>query len=401
MRKKAVPVSLLKFGMFIHELDRPWTDTPFAFQGFLLRNMEQLDAIKKYCKTVYIDFDRSELNADAERSVMVATQARVTRLPPAPRIAVERELEPAAKAYTQTRGTLTDVFASVRAGKLLEAGQVKESVKGITESVLRNPDALQLFTRLEEKGEYTQSHALDVAVYMTTFGRFLEMQDDEITTLGYLGLLQDIGKLRVSTKLIEKRDRLNVEEFEQAKLHVKFSADIIEETPNLPHGLSALALLHHERYDGSGYPKGMKGSEIGRIGAIAAIVDTFDALTMKRPYADPVAPSAALGMLYKWRGTFFDSTLVEQFIRCIGVFPVGSVVELNTGEVGIVFAQNYEKRLQPRVMVIRDANGNSLRPQKVLDLARGPMATENEPYRIRRTLEFGRMGVSMKDIFMQ
>ncbi len=401
MRKKEVPVSLLKFGMFIHQLDRPWTDTPFAFQGFLLRNMEQLDGIKKYCRTVYIDFDRSELDADAERSVLVATQATVMKRAPAPKIVVERELESAAKALTQTRRTLTDVFASVRAGKLLEASRVKESVQGITEGVLRNPDALQLFTRLEEKGEHTQSHALDVAVYMTTFGHFLEMQLDEITMLGYLGLLQDVGKLRVSTTLIEKPGRLNFEEFEQAKMHVQYSSDLIEETPNLPHGLSALALLHHERHDGSGYPKGLKGSQIGRIGAIAAIVDTFDALTMKRPYADPVTPSAALGMLYKWRGAFFDSTLVEQFIRCIGVFPVGSVVELNSGEVGIVFSQNYERRLQPRVMVIRDANGNNLRPQKVIDLARAPMATKDEPYRIHRTLEFGRMGVSMKDIFMQ
>jgi cyclic di-GMP phosphodiesterase len=401
VRKKSVPVTLLKFGMYVHELDRPWTDTPFMFQGFVLRNMEQLEALKKYCKFVYIDFDRSELSKDAEKAVLAQPAQTANRLPPEPRVSVEHELVAAGKAYSGSKLALEDTFAAIRAGKLLDPGKVKEAVADITESVLRNPDALQLFSRLEEKGEYTLGHALDVSVYMSTFGRFLEMDHDEIVTLGYLGLLQDIGKLRVPNNLIEKRDRLNTEEFEEAKKHVQYSVELLEKTPNIPPELPRLAALHHERYDGSGYPNGLKGDQIGKIGAIAAIVDTFDALTMKRPYAEPVAPSAALSMLYKWRGAFFDSTLVEQFIRCIGVFPVGSVVELNSGEVGIVFAQNYEKRLQPRVMVIRDAKGQPLRPQKVLDLSRGPMATPDETYRIRRTLEFGRMGVSTKDIFMQ
>ncbi|MCG6952323.1 MAG: HD-GYP domain-containing protein, partial [Betaproteobacteria bacterium] len=355
MRKKTVPVGLLKFGMYVHELDRPWTDTPFMFQGFVLRNMEQLDALKKYCKFVYVDFDRSELSKDAEKASLAQPAQSANRLPPEPKVSVEHELVSAGKAYSSSKVVLEDAFAAVRAGKLLEPGKMKEAVAEITDSVMRNPDALQLFSRLEEKGEYTLGHALDVSVYMSTFGRFLEMDHDEIVTLGYLGLLQDIGKLKVPNNLIEKRDRLNTEEFEEAKKHVQYSIELLESTPNLPPELPRLAALHHERYDGSGYPNGLKGDQIGKIGAIAAIVDTFDALTMKRPYAEPVAPSAALSMLYKWRGAFFDSTLVEQFIRCIGVFPVGSVVELNSGEVGIVFAQNYEKRLQPRVMVIRDA----------------------------------------------
>src|SRR5207302_1221392 len=132
----------------------------------------------------------------------------------------------------------------------------------------------------------------------------------------------------------EKRGRLTMEEFELAKLHVNYSAEILRATPGLPADLARAAALHHERHDGSGYPKGLRGHEIGMIGSIAAIVDTFDALTVKRPYADAVSPSAAISMLYKWRGVFYDAHLVEQFIRCIGIFPVGSLVELNTGEAG-------------------------------------------------------------------
>ena len=131
------------------------------------------------------------------------------------------------------------------------------------------------------------------------------------------------------------------------------------------------------------------------------IVDTFDALCAARPYAQAVSPSTALSMLYKWRGTFFDAALVEQFIRCIGIFPLGSVVELNSGEVGIVIAQNIEKRLQPRVMVIRDAGGQPLKPQKLLDLSREPkLAPAGETYRIKRTLEYGKAGVNAETLFM-
>jgi HD-GYP domain-containing protein (c-di-GMP phosphodiesterase class II) len=192
-----------------------------------------------------------------------------------------------------------------------------------------------------------------------------------------------------------------VEEFERAKLHVNYSAEILRATPGLPPDLARLATLHHERHDGSGYPNHLRGPEIGMIGSIAAIVDTFDALTMERPYAAPIAPSAALSLLYKWRGVFFDSGLVEQFIRCIGIFPVGSVVELNSGEVGVVIAQNMAKRLQPRVMLIRNAAGHPMRPHKLLDLSREPKLSKDEPYRIRRTLEYGHVPLAGEEIFMK
>ena len=175
---------------------------------------------------------------------------------------------------------------------------------------------------------------------------------------------------------------------------------ILGEARGLPARLAELAVLHHERHDGSGYPKKLGSKEIGLIGSMAAIVDTFDALTARRPYAEPVAPSTALSMLYKWRGTFFDPHLVEQFIRCIGIFPVGSIVELNSGEAGIVITQNLDKRLLPRVMIVRDAAGNPLKPQKLIDLSREPKIASGEPYRIKRTLEYGRIPMSAESLFL-
>ena len=390
--KKRVPMGELQFGMYIAELDRPWTDTPFMFQGFVLRTPQQLEALKKYCTTVFVDAERSELPSAPPPPARIAYPVRA---------AVEQEIGAARTAYSSSRTLMRDVLSKVRIGQTLDADRVRSAVTSMTESVLRNPDALLLFSQLRQKGEYTESHAIDVSIYMITFGRFLQLEAGEIEFLGYLGLLQDIGKVRLPKTLLEKRGRLSIEEYEQAKLHVNYSVEILRSTPGLPPDLAPAAALHHERHDGSGYPKHLRGSEIGVIGSIAAIIDTFDALTVRRPYADPISPSAAISMLYKWREVFFDANLVEQFIRCIGIFPVGSLVELNTGEVGVVISQNLAKRLQPRVMVIRDAQGSPMVPQKMLDLSRSPMASADEPYRIRNTLEPGRVSFDPDELFMK
>ncbi len=396
--------------MYVCELDRPWTDTPFMFQGFVVETPKQIETLKQYCKSVMVDTERSDLPEEprsraAPGAAAAAAQrdeglAGIHKVKHPETVPVEQELNRARGVYASSEAVMRDVFAAVRIGGTLEAERIEQAVSGMAASVLRNAEALLLFARLKEKGEYTLSHALDVSVYMIAFGRFLEMSEEDIVLLGYLGLLQDIGKIRLPDQLIAKRDRLSTEEFEQAKLHVQYSVEILRATPGLPPQLARLATLHHERQDGSGYPAGLKGREIGVIGSIGAIVDTFDALTVPRPYAHPVAPSAALSMLYKWRGAFFEAQLVEQFIRCIGIFPVGSLVELNSGEVGIVIAQNSTKRLQPRVMVIRDAQGATLRPQKLLDLSRLPKVSADEPYRIRRALELGRISVTSEDLFM-
>ncbi|HYT47262.1 MAG TPA: HD-GYP domain-containing protein [Burkholderiales bacterium] len=389
-------MSELRFGMYIAELDRPWTDTPFRFQGFVLSTEQQLEALQKHCKTVFVDLERSE-SPDAPR----AAPLPLGRTLYPEKATVEQELGPARVAYTGSQLLMNAALSAVRIGRTLDAERVRAAIDSLTASVLRNPDAMLLFSQLREKGEYAVSHALDVSIYMTAFGRFLQLEPGQIEFLGYVGLLQDIGKVRLPKPLLEKRGRLNAEEFEQAKLHVNYSVEILRATPGIPRDLPRIAVLHHERQDGSGYPNHLRGSQIGMIGSIAGIIDTFDAMTVRRPHADPVAPSAAISNLYKWRGAFFDTQLVEQFIRFIGIFPVGSLVELNSGEIAVVMSQNPAKRLQPRVMVIRDSKGNPLRPQKLLDLSRSPKATPEEPYRILRTLEHGHVPVTSDELFMQ
>ncbi|HEX6265919.1 MAG TPA: HD domain-containing phosphohydrolase [Burkholderiales bacterium] len=398
MERKQLPVEALEFGMYVAELDRPWTETPFEFQGFYLRTEQQLATLRKFCKQVFVDLERTE-KPDLRPP---AAQFRIQGSTAYPeQVAVEVEFKRATTDYTRTLSSVGELLKPLaRQGGVLDAREVKESVSRLTDSVVRNPDAMLLVTRLREKSADAHARALQVSLYLLVFARFLQLAREELELLGLLGLLQDVGKTRLPAGLMEKKGPLSAEETALARRHVEYSAEILAATPGLPPKLPELALLHHERQDGSGYPRGLKGEQIGLYGSVAAIADTFDALTAVRSYAEPLSPSGALSYLYKERGSGFHPDLVEQFIQCVGVFPVGSVVELNSGEVGIVITQNLVRRLKPRVMVVLDAKGNPMRPHKILDLDKDPKAAPDEPYRIKRTMEQSRVQVDPREMFL-
>lgn len=400
MQRRQVPVEKLEFGMYVAELDRPWTDTPFVFQGFHLRTDEQLAMLRQHCKHVFVDPERTEA-AESPRGPVPAPNFKIRGSTPYPEAKpVEAEFRHAHTVYSQSVTQIGELLNPVaRPGGVLDGREIHESVTRLTDSVVRNPDALLLVTRLREKSAQAHARSLQVSIYLMVFGRFLELAREELELLGLVGLLQDVGKTRLPTGLLEKSAPLSPEEIELARRHVEFSAEILRATPGLPERLPALVVLHHERQDGSGYPRGLKGAEIGLYGSMAAIADSFDALTTARPYAEPLSPSSALSYLYKERGTGFHAELVEQFIQCVGVFPVGSVVELNSGEVGIVITQNLVRRLKPRVMVVLDAQGHPIRPHKILDLDKDPKMRPDEPYRIRRTMEQTKLQIDPRELF--
>lgn len=393
--------------MYIAELDRPWTDTPFMFQGFELSNQKQLDGLKKYCKKVYIDTEkgvdlpgggRAPGGAGSASNSVLATIK--TKIKYEEKAHVEAELPLARQAQAKTKIVLREVLGNLQAGKALDAPRAREAVSSMTDSVVRNPDAMLLLSQMKEKGAHALDRAVGVSIYMITFGRFLQLPREQLELLGMLGLLQDVGKVRVPAGLLEKTETLTEAEFAVCKAHVQHSTAILKEAKGLPAELPELAALHHERFDGSGYPKGIKGKQLGLFGSIAGLVDCFDAMTHPRPYGDAMPPSNALSQFYKWRGTLFDGPLVEQFIQCIGIFPVGALVELNSGEIGIVIAQNQVRRLLPRVMVVLDAKGNPLNPQIILDLVKEPKVDPETPYRIKRTLEKDSVAIDPGEFFL-
>jgi len=302
---------------------------------------------------------------------------------------VNKEIRRAAGLYLQALSLLHDFVQPLAKGSTaLDGKAIHDVAKELAESVLRNPEALLLMGTLRETTVPAHARALQVAIYMMMFGRFLQLERDQIHLLGLLGLLQDIGKTRLPAPLLEKQE-LTPEEEEIFKKHVELSAHIVGVASGLPPKFASLTLLHHERQDGSGYPRGFKGYQIGLLGSIAAICDAYDALVAIPPYGKGFVTSAAVNGLLQGRGTAFHGPLVEQFVRCVGSFPVGTAIELCSGETGIVVADNMLQRLKPKVMLLRDPAGGALAAPKLIDLAGDPQKQGGGSYRLRRALPQG------------
>lgn len=398
MELREIPVDQLSFGAYISKLDRPWTETPFVFQGFVLKSDKQLDVLRKYCKHVFIDPEKEERREPGRVTAEDLAKVRGTTVYKEA-ASVEVELPKAQNAYTNTMAVVRELSRAVEIGNAVDSSRSHEAAAQITESVVRNPDAMALLIKLQEKSGETLSRAVGISVMMTIFGRFLQLPQDRIQILGMLGLLQDVGKLKLPGELAARGPTSDAEN-ELYRTHVNHSVRILSDTPGLPPELPGLASLHHERFDGGGYPRGLRGDAIALPGLIAGIVDCFDTLTAPKPFGENLSPANALSTIYKERGKRFHPALVEQFIQCIGVFPVGSVVELNSGEVAIVIAQNMVRRMQPRIMIVKDANGNPMVPYKMLDLMKEPKLRPDEPYRIQRSLEYNSVKIDPRELFL-
>ncbi len=399
MELREIPVDELKLGMYVSRLDRPWTETPFVFQGFILRSEKQIDVMKKYCRRVFVDPEKEDLAETQAQAGGTAASIRGSTVYK-DSASLDVELPRARSAIAETTSVLLQISRDVQLGGAVDGAKVRQAASDITESVVRNPDAATLLVQLQEKSGETFNRAIHVSVMMSIFGRFLQLSHDSVEQLGLLGLLQDAGKLKLPSALLQKQEPLTAEETGLYQTHVDHSVEILNQTQGLPNDLPGLASLHHENFDGSGYPRGLRGGAIALPGMIAAIADAFDMLVAPPPQGKHMSPSNALNVIFKGRGSRFQPALVEQFIQCVGVYPVGSAIELNTGEVGIVIAQNPLRRLQPRVMVVKDAKGYESRPYKMLDLAKEPKAAPDQIYRIRRTLEYDAIKVDLRELFL-
>jgi len=512
----------LRMGMFVAELDRPWTDTPFLLQGFLIDSEEQIAELRKHCEYVIVDRARSigkEFAADPEavraapapgaRGVAPAPPAQVKagkpkgngsdvaaeraradgaprrvvriedivgkpgsqhrggaaaagdeadgdypgllgrvlsgfkgmwggrerppgaaggaappQIPDAPaetpqeyaaraalipagipvqtyvnQVSVEQEA-PRARAIVEEATTVLDkLIGDIKLGQSFEVEQMEEIVDDMVDSIVRNPDALMWVARLREQDISAYGHGLQVSVYLTAFGRHLGFPKPQLGQLAQVGLLLDIGKIKLPRPLLEKQGSLSPAEFEEVKKHVNYGLEILKETPGMDGEVLLAIAQHHERMNGGGYPKGLVGSEIGVYGRMAAIVDCFAALTNHRPYAAASSSYEALRSLSGWSGEYFHEPLVQQFVSSVGVFPVGSLIELSTGEVAVVVEHSKVRRLKPRVLVITGPDKTPSSHPALLDLLYEPKSHDETVF-IRRGLAAGAYGLDLKDFYL-
>jgi HD-GYP domain-containing protein (c-di-GMP phosphodiesterase class II) len=292
------------------------------------------------------------------------------------------------------------IMDDVKSGKNLNLNAVRGVVEPVLDSIIRNPDALLWLSRLRHKDNYTYSHSVDNCALAIAFGRHLGLPKDDIRILSTGMLLLDIGKMKVPDAILNKASTLTEAEFVEVKKHVDYGVEILKNTPDIEDSIIHIAMTHHERYDGSGYPNGIPGDQIPIYGRIAAIIDCYDAMTSKRIYSDAVSPHNALQQIYNWRNKFFQDELVEQFLQCLGVYPTGSLVEMNSGEVGIVLSQNRAKRLKPRIMLILDEDKTTYKNFKIIDLMTQAIDATGHVLNIHCAHDPGAFGIDPTEFYL-
>jgi HD-GYP domain-containing protein (c-di-GMP phosphodiesterase class II) len=513
-RQLRVPVSNLELGLFVSELDRPWIETRFLLQGFLLDNEADLESLRIYCKHVYVDLRLSDEKvaarcqatvapsleqvvfaqdaSDKERVVLDEPKpptdsdstpienlrtgrtrsAQARNYPPvsdgtrlrflellraiaideqqngrafldrlsdwfnnrlnhnkaspesqrSERVSselgmasilpqgesltiyentnpVEAELPRARQAFIHGENVARDIANQIQTDQLPDIPAVKACVDNIVDSMISNPDAVMFISRLRDEDINTYHHGVKVSLYLIALGRHLGIPKAQLAELGLIGMLADVGKIKLPRAILAKPSALTPAEFEIVKDHVDLSLASLDGAAGLTPAVLQGIAQHHERLDGSGYPKGLTGDQIGVYGRMTAIADSFSSMTTPRPYANASLPQEALLNLYECRGTLLSAPLIEQFVQAIGVFPVGCLVELSNGEVAVVVAHNRIRRLEPKVLVLTSPDKSPLATPIERDLFELGKSTVNR-LRITKGVRINSFNLSIRDHYL-
>lgn len=359
---KKIRVEQLKPGMYIHDMNCGWMEHPFFSGSLMVKNEKTIgQIIGSGIREVYIDTAQGldVVDAPTESEVKAEIEHRMIALVQPARQAesasLHDELAKSRKVHSEANKIVHSIMQDVRIGKQIELEQVDPVVEHLTDSILRNKDALLSLCRIKQKDDYTFLHSVSIGALLISFARALGLDRCVIRLLGIGGMLHDIGKMKVPNEVLNKPGKLSDEEFAIMKSHVVYSRDILSETPGIDQISLDVAAQHHERHDGSGYPLGLKGSEMSVYGQMAAIVDVYDAITSDRCYHKGMEPTVALRKMFEWSKFHFNPELIHTFVRTIGIYPVGTLVTLESGKIGIVIAQNEKTLTQPLVRVVFNA----------------------------------------------
>lgn len=539
VRRETIAASQLEIGMYVSDLDRPWLDTPFMLQGFLLEEQKQIDIIRELCSSVVIDRSRSTIEhykknvtreepSDAPRIINVKTPALHTQSSPdAPKISffdifselisqrkqqktpslprdeqiqptpstahrvdyyantsiespiaeeinrknekpahsvslpqhlkkdakgwlssalslswfssdpnkdklstgsstpryspskqnrmheegqritiyqehvpVEQEIINIAPVYEKTQVATRAIFEAIAAEGDIDLSGVHDSLDQMVESIERNPDALMWLSKLKQTDGYSYNHALNVSINIMALAQFMSLPKYQVKELGMAGLLQDIGKVKIAPELLTKTSPITAGERLILESHVKDSISLLEQIKGISPPVLYTIEQHHERYDGSGYPKKLINKQISLQGQLAGLVDTYCAMTTDKPYAKGLYNQEALDEIYTLRDTKFNPVLIEQLVQFLGIYPVSSLVELNTGEVAVVVEQNFIRRLLPRVMVLLAPDKTRNKYPPTIDLINSPRTPSGEIYSIIRGIPPFSYGLNPNEFYM-
>ena len=402
--------------MYVSALDRPWLETPFLFQGFLIRDQEEIGELQRHCEYVYVDPEESANGVDFKSPADESSNPRArSKSPHFPKSKddeqrsactdlreVRRELAKAKDQHDRATVLIHDVMDNLNNGGRLDVHTARKAAEPIVESVMKNPSAMTWLVRMRQTGDYLYRRSVSSAIWATIMARHLGLSREDVEAAGLGAMLLDIGKTRIPKEILMKPGPLTQGEMAHARRHVEFGVELLKSSGNVEPQVRAMLQTHHERHDGSGYPSGLSGQQIPVHGRIAGIVDTYDAMTSDRPYARARSSYDCLRTLNRLAGTVFQAEMVEQFVQSIGFFPPGTLVELNDRSVAVVVAQNRRFGLKPRIMLVMDPDRQLLHEFLTIDLQMPVNSTwTDEPLYIDKGLEPGSCGIDPAEFFLE
>jgi len=384
---KKIQFEQIRQGMYIKELCASWMSSPFWQKSFLIEDAATIEKIQKAgIREVWIDTAKGvdvfepEIQAAPEpiaviKEVVIETPKQVVA--PVPysqvvQVSMDAELGRAAKIVGTSKTAVFSMFSEARMGKAIEAEHAMPLVEEIASSVMRNPGALIGLARLKTADDYTYMHSVAVCALMIALSRQLGLSDEEVREAGLAGLLHDIGKMAVAPEILNKPGRLTEEEFTSVKEHPSAGYEMLLEAKGVGKIALDVCLHHHEKVDGSGYPKGLHGDQISLYAKMGAVCDVYDAITSNRPYKAGWCPAESLKKMAEWSKGHFDEKVFQAFIRSMGIYPVGTLVKLHSGRLGVVVEQQVGKSLLlPKVRAFFSTKSMAYIPPVLLDLS-GP-----------------------------
>ncbi len=395
--------------MYVSDLDRPWLDTPFLFQGFRITNEQEIEQIKSICNFVFVDTEKSTVPVSNPGNPINTQGAReknkvTTRLikPAAPYSeSFDDEFQRATVVHQRVVTQVDSLFQDMRAGKSLNVESTRQSVKSVVDSILRHPDALLLLVSMGERNDALVVHAVTVCALSVAFGRYLGMEKHKLMDLGMGALLHDIGETKLPQGLVSKSAESSDEDREMLEKHTTIGPMLLEDLPGISESVIAIARDHHECVNGSGYPRKLTDAEIGVETKIVSIVDTYDSITSGIHGKNKLRVDEALKSMYSWRKALFDPLLVEKFIQCVGVYPLGSVVELRSGQKGIVISSRPDMRLFPRIMLVLASDDCPIEPPKMINLALFREQRDAEQFEVKRLLNGDDYGIDVRQYILR
>jgi putative nucleotidyltransferase with HDIG domain len=375
--KKKIHVADVKPGMFIHEICANWLDHAFWKGAFALDSTDGLKKLERSgIKEVWIDTDRG---LDVESHTPVQTQEDEKQLidnvlheaiaePPKiePRMVMDEEMSGARKLLAASRKTLVSMFHETRMGHALGLEEAGAVANEINESISHNPNALISLVRLKNKNEYTYMHSIAVCALMTALGRQLDIKGKELHHLGMAGLFHDIGKVMIPETVLNKPGTLTEVEFATMKQHPALGWNMLKKLPGIDDAILDVCLRHHERTDGTGYPHQPSGEALSLGARMAAVCDVYDAITSDRCYKSAWEPSEAIRKMASWQNGHFDLKVFHAFVKTVGIYPVGTLIRLKSGHMGVVIDQTEKSLATPIVKVFFSLKSNShIRPETI------------------------------------